>query len=74
MDDVGDELNGDAGAVGNMDIDTAPVDSFETIHDEFLLEGDHHVLLEHDLELLVLDYRVPRHPRARGSWVVVPPG
>lgn len=66
-DDVGDELDGDAGAVGDMDVDTVPVDGLEIVRDEFLLKGDHYVPLEHDPERLVLDNCMPQRPWAWGS-------
>lgn len=47
-DDIGDELDGNAGTKGNVDIGATTIDGLEAVHDEFLLEGDHHVPLEHD--------------------------
>lgn len=47
-DDIGDELDGNAGTKGNVDIGATTIDGLEAVHDEFLLEGNHHVPLEHD--------------------------
>ncbi|RZS12496.1 hypothetical protein BHM03_00043965 [Ensete ventricosum] len=71
-DDVGDVLDGDAGAVGDVDVGAAPVDRLEAVHDELLLERDHHVALEGDPEGLVLDDRVPKCSRPRIHGIVVP--
>lgn len=71
-DDVGDELDSDAGAVGDVHVGAAAVDGLEAVHDELLLEGDDHVTLEHDPEGLILDDGMPQCPRARVHRVVVP--
>lgn len=54
-DDVGDVLDGDAGAVCDVHVGATPVDGLEAVHDELLLERDHHVPLEDDPQRLVLD-------------------
>lgn len=62
-DDVGDILDGEARAIGNVDIDATPINGLEAVHNEFLLEFDHHIPLEHDPEGPVLDHRMPE-----GAW------
>lgn len=47
-DDIGDKLNSNAGSKGNMNIGATTINSLEAVHDEFLLQSDHHVSLEHD--------------------------
>ena len=70
-DDVGDELNGDARTVGDMNIVTATIYSLETVHDQLLLEGDDHVALEDDPERYILDDSVAESARLRVDRVVV---
>lgn len=47
-DDIRDELDGNAGAVSYVDVGAACVDGLEAVHDQLLLQRDHHVALEHD--------------------------
>ena len=70
-DDVRDELDGNAGAVGDMDVGAASVDGLEAVHYQLLLQRDHHVPLEHDPQGTVLDHGVPERPRFRVHRVVV---
>ena len=70
-DDVGDVLEGDAGAVGDVDVGAAAVDGLEAVHDELLLEGDDHVTLEHDPQGPVLDDGVTEGARFWIDCVVV---
>jgi len=70
-DDVGDILDGDAGAVGDVHVGAASVDGLEAVHDELLLERDHHIPLEDDPERLVLDHGVAEGALARVDGVVV---
>lgn len=58
-DDVRHVLDGDARAIGDVHIGPASVDGLEAVHDQFLLEGDHHVALEYNPEGPVLDHGVP---------------
>lgn len=70
-DDVGDELDGYARAVGDVDVDAAPVDGLEAVHYQLLLQRDHHVPLEHDPQGSVLNHGVPERSRFRVHGVVV---
>lgn len=70
-DDVGDELDGDARAVGDVDVGAAPVDGLEAVHYQLLLQRDDHVPLEHDPQGTVLDHGVSERSRFRVHWVVV---
>uniref|UniRef100_A0A5K1CVU7 Uncharacterized protein n=1 Tax=Nymphaea colorata TaxID=210225 RepID=A0A5K1CVU7_9MAGN len=70
-DDVGHVLNGNARAVGDVDVCPAAVDGLVAVHDELLLEDDDHVALEHDPEWLVLDDGVAKGPRPRVHGVIV---
>lgn len=47
-DDIRHELDRDAGAVSYVNVGAACVDGLEAVHDQLLLERDHHVALEHD--------------------------
>lgn len=59
MDDhVGHKLNGNASTVGNVDVDPTPIDGLKAVHDELLLQRDHHVPLEHNPQRPILDHRV----------------
>nr|GLL30801.1 hypothetical protein DY000_00005240 [Ipomoea trifida] len=42
-DDIRDELDGNAGAVSYVDVGTACVDGLEAVHDQLLLQRDHHM-------------------------------
>lgn len=57
-DDIADELDGDAGAVGDIHPSAAAVDGLVALHDELLLEGDHHAAIEYDPQGLLLDHGV----------------
>lgn len=49
MDDhIRHELDRDASSKRDVNIGTAAIDGLEAVHDEFLLQRDHHVSLEHD--------------------------
>lgn len=61
-DDIGHILNGYACTIGNVDIDPTSIYGLEAVHDQLLLEGDHHIALEHDPEGPVLDHSVPQGP------------
>lgn len=58
--DVCDELDGDASPVGNVNIGSTSIDGLEAVHDELLLEGNHHVPLEHNPQRLVLNDSVAK--------------
>lgn len=70
-DDVGDVLDGDAGAIGDVHVGAASVDGLEAVHDELLLERDDHVPLEDDPEWLFLDDGVAEGTLARVDRVVI---
>lgn len=80
-DDVGDpdavddhvlhELDGDAGAVGDVDGGAAAVDGLVARHDQLLVQPDHHAALEDDPQRLQLDHGVAEGPRLRVHHVVV---
>lgn len=54
-DNVGDELNGNASTISNVDVGAAAIDGLEAVQDEFLSESDDHVMIEDDPEGLWLD-------------------
>lgn len=49
-DNVGDELNGNASTISNVDVGAAAIDGLEAVQDEFLSESDDHVMIEDDPE------------------------
>jgi hypothetical protein len=53
--DICDKLDGDASPIGNVNIGSTSIDGLEAVHDELLLEGNHHVPLEHNPQRLVLN-------------------
>jgi len=53
--DIRDKLDGDASPVGNVDIGSTSIYGLEAVHDKLLLEGNHHVPLEHNPQRLVLN-------------------
>lgn len=65
-DDVGNILDGDTCTISNVDVRATPIYGLEAVHYEFLLEGDHHITLEHDPEWPVLDHCMPK-----GAWLWV---
>lgn len=65
-DDVGHVLNSDATAAGDVDVGATPIDRFEAIDDEFMLEPNGHILGEDDPKGLKLDHGVAEGAR---SWV-----
>ena len=68
---VGNVLDREARAVCDVDVDAAAVDGLEAVHDQLLLQGDHHVALEDDPERLVLDHGVAERSRSGGDGIVV---
>ncbi|MED6218159.1 hypothetical protein PIB30_024341 [Stylosanthes scabra] len=70
-DNIGDVLDGNACTVGDMDVDAAAVDCLEAVHDELLLQCDHHVVLEHDPQGPVLDHAITEGAGLRVHSVVV---
>lgn len=70
-DDVGGVVDGDARPVADVDAGSSPVDGLEGVHDQLVLEPDHHVPLEYDPEGLVLDHGVPQGARPGVHRVVV---
>lgn len=49
------KLDCNAGSISNVNIGSAAINGLEAIHDELLLQLDHHVTLEDNPERLVLD-------------------
>lgn len=47
-DDIGHKLDCDASAISYVYIDPTSVNGFKTVHDEFLLQLNHHVPFEHN--------------------------
>lgn len=47
-DDIGDELDSDACAISNVDVDATAIDGLKAVHEELLFESDDHVPFEHD--------------------------
>lgn len=70
-DDIGDKLNGYAGAVGNVYGGPSTINGFEAVHYELLLESNDHVALEGDPEWFVLDDGVAESSRPRVHWIVI---
>lgn len=68
---VADELDGDPGAVGDVDADAAAVDGLVALHDQLLLEDDEHVALEDDPQRLLLNHGMAQGSRPRVHQVVV---
>lgn len=62
-DDVGDLMYGDAWSIANVNASTSTVYGLERVHDQLLLQLDHHVPLENDPQRLVLNHRM-----TEGSW------
>ncbi|RZS07832.1 hypothetical protein BHM03_00038743 [Ensete ventricosum] len=71
-DDIGDILDGDASSIGDVDVGAAAVDGLETVHDELLLERDHHVTLKSDPQGVVLDDRIPQCSRPWIHGIIIP--
>lgn len=72
MDDhIADVLDGNAGAVGDVDGDAAAVDGLVAGHEQLLVEPDHHAPGEDDPEWARLDDGVAERPRLRVHHVVV---
>lgn len=63
---VRNELNGNARTIGNVHVSPTSIYGLEAVHDQLLLELDHHVALEDDPERFVLDHSVAE---GTGSWV-----
>lgn len=70
-DDVGDVLDRQATAVGYVNVDATTIYGFEAVHDQFLLQGYHHVAFEYDPEWLVLDHGVTEGSRYGVNRIVV---
>uniref|UniRef100_A0A1J3K5H8 Uncharacterized protein n=1 Tax=Noccaea caerulescens TaxID=107243 RepID=A0A1J3K5H8_NOCCA len=70
-DDVRHELDRDAGAISDVDIDATAIDCLEAVHYQLFFQGDDHVPLEDDPERLVLDHGVTECPGSRVHRVIV---
>lgn len=66
-----DELDGEAGAEGYMDLDPSAVDGLVAREDELLPQLDDHAVGEDDPKWLRLDHRVAEGPRLGVVHVVV---
>lgn len=64
--DVGDILEGDTSAAGDVDYSTASVDSLEAVHQQLLIEPDGHIAREGYPEGAILDGAV-----AESAWLRV---
>lgn len=53
--DVGHVLDGNARSSSNVDVSSSAVDCLEGVHDQLLLQLDHHVSFEDNPEWLILD-------------------
>lgn len=62
-DDIPHKLDGETSAISNVDIDTAPVDCFVTLHDQFLRKGNCHASSKYDPQWPFLDHSMPE-----GAW------
>ena len=69
--DIRDKLDGDASPVGNVDIGSTSIYGLEAVHDKLLLEGNHHVPLEHNPQRLVLNDSVAYSPWSWGNRVII---
>lgn len=70
-DDIGDELDGNASPISNVDIGATGIDCLEAVHDQFLLQSDHHVPLEHNPQRPVLNHGVAEGAGSGVDRVVV---
>lgn len=70
-DDVGDVMYGDAWSISNVNTCTSTVYGLERVHDQLLLQLDHHVPLENDPQRLVLYHGVSDGSGPRVHRVVV---
>lgn len=69
--DVGDGLEREPGASGDVDVDASAVDGFEAVKDEFVAEADGHVLGEDNPQRLRLNGAVAQRPRDRICCIAV---
>ncbi|KAH7834175.1 hypothetical protein Vadar_013431 [Vaccinium darrowii] len=65
------ELNGDAPSFGNVHVSPTFIYGLEVVHDQLLLELDHHVALEDDPERFILDHGVAEGTESRVHGIVV---
>lgn len=70
-DDISNELNGNAGPISNVHVGPASINRLKAVHDELLLQGDHHVSLEHYPQGSVLDDGMAECARPWVDWVVI---
>lgn len=70
-DNIGDKLSGDASAMSNVNIDSTSINGFEAVHDEFLLEVDHHTGFENNPKRFGLNHSMPQSARTRVNDVMV---
>lgn len=71
-DDIGDELDGNAGSISNVNVEATTINGFEAVHNEFLFEGDHHVSLEHNPQRPILNNGMTEGARSGVHRVIVP--
>ena len=69
--DVSHKLDCDASAIGNMYIDSSSINGFETVHDEFLFQLNHHVSFEHNPKRFLLNHSMTKSPWLRVHWIMV---
>lgn len=63
-------LHRDARAVCYFNLSPTPIYGFEAIHDQLILQCDHHVPLEYDPKWLRLNHSIPQCAGLGASWVV----
>ena len=68
---IRDKLDGDACSISNVDIDPTPINCFEAVHDELLLQCDHHVSLEHNPERSILDDSMAQSARLGVDRIII---
>lgn len=62
-DDVSHKLDCDAGSIGYVNVGPTTINGLEAVHDQFLLQLNHHIPLEDNPERLVLNDRM-----AQSTW------
>ena len=65
------KLDGDAGSISNMDIDSTAINGLVAVHYELLLQCYHHIEVENDPERLVLDNSMAQSARPGVNRVVI---
>lgn len=70
-DDVGGIMNGYAWSISNVNTCTSTINSLERVHDQLLLQLNHHVSFEYNPQWLILYHSMPESSRLRIHRVIV---